>query len=384
MSDTPFSTLARCWAQIDTDALAFNVKALPVSADRVVGIVKADAYGHGVDIVVPVLAAQGVRHWGVATAAEGKRLREILDRLGVDSEIYLIATVLPMEAQALIASRLTPFCCDIQLARALSDAAQAANAVATVHVEVDSGIGRAGVLPVSLPEFVAAVRSLPHLAVTGISSHFTAADALEGPGDAQAQYALFEKAIERLDPQFVDGIVVHVANSPATLRLPAAHRSLIRPGLLIYGIAPSGQLGDSQEVPFPYKPVLSLHARTLLVRRMPAGTDISYNRTYRLRHDATIATIGIGYGDGFPRRLSNRGRALLEGGVRVPMRGRICMDQVCLELPDWVKLAPGEVATLIGTRGESQITALEIADMIDTTPHEVTTCLTARVPRVAT
>jgi len=376
------SQVPRCWAEIDSQALSANIQALPVPRSSIMAIVKANAYGHGIDLVAPILAQAKVVHWGLATVAEGIQVREILDKLKVDGHIYIMPAVLAIEAPALVAARLTPYCSDIELARALSTYASLAKTTAEIHIEVDTGIGRAGVSPADLSAFAASVERLPNLKVTGICTHFTAADSLSGPQDAIHQHAVFERALDQLSPGYLRGLIVHAANSPATLRIPEAHRHLIRPGLLLYGIAPSTQFTGTADIAFPYKPVLSLRARALLVRRLPAGSDISYSRTHRLEHDATIATIGIGYGDGFPRRLSNTGCALLPDGNRAAIRGRVCMDQVCIELPESSSLKPGDPVTLIGCSGRDRITALEIADTIGATPHEVTTCLMPRVPRL--
>ncbi|MDR3709253.1 MAG: alanine racemase [Capsulimonadaceae bacterium] len=375
----------RAWAEIDSGALAANLHSLPVIPSGVMAVVKADAYGHGINLVAPVLVSEGVTHWGVATVEEGRHLRHLLARTPFNPgghAIYVMPAVLPIEAPALIEHSLTPYCTDFELARALSNTAEEIGTRASVHIEVDTGIGRAGVRPADLSAFVDAVQRLPGVSITGICTHFTAADALEGPEDAVAQHALFESALASLDPALVSRVTVHAANSPATLRLAGVTHSLIRPGLLLYGIAPSAPLGTGEEKPFPYRPVFSLYARALLVRRLPAGSDISYSRTYRLERDATVVTIGIGYGDGFPRRLSSRGWALLPDGTRVPMRGRVCMDQICLELPEGASVKTGDPITLIGRAGAGEISVVEIADEIDTTPHEVTTCLTARVPRL--
>lgn len=374
--NSPFS---RCWAEIKTQALADNIGALNSLGSAVMAVVKADAYGHGVELIAPLLVAKGIRHFGVATVAEGQQLRKLTKDNCPDAAIYIMAAILPEEAPAVVASRLIPFVSDFALAQALSAAAKNDGRGAEIHLEVDTGIGRAGVSPADTPHLLAACENLPTLRVTGICTHFTAADSAD-PADCAAQYALFEKVLASLPPGRLARMTVHAANSPAALRLPAARRQLIRPGLLLYGIAPSRELfaGDG----FAYHPVLSLKARTLLVRRLPAGTDISYSRTYRLPREATIATIGIGYGDGFPRRLSNQGHVLLPSGERAPIRGRVCMDQICVELPEGSALAVGDTVTLIGRVGDEQILVTDMADQIDTTPHEITTCLTPRVPRV--
>ena len=383
MSSDPAHVKSRCWAEIDSKALVHNLHSLPVSPQSVMAVVKSDAYGHGVDLVAPVLAEHGVTHWGVATVAEGRHLRDTLSLARpADHKIYIMAAVLAEDATEVVANRLTPYCCDLELARAMSRAAEHDGEIATIHIEVDTGIGRAGVAPKALPAFAAAVRSLPSVDVTGICTHFTAADATDGPGDALDQHALFRDALSSLDRGWLRTLTIHSSNSPGILRVEDAYHTLIRPGLLLYGIGPSSPLTHGDEAPFPYKPVLSLKARALLVRRLQAGSDISYSRTYRLERDADIATIGIGYGDGYPRRLSSRGFVVLPDGRRAPIRGRVCMDQVCVELPEGTGLRAGATVALIGEVDGQGLTALEIADEIDATPHEVTTCLTARVPRL--
>lgn len=372
---------ARCWAEIDRSALDHNVHVLTSYGSQIMAVVKADAYGHGVSLVAPLLLEMGIRHFGVATVTEGIQIRRASESAGVRGvAIFVMTAVLPEEAETLLAHRLIPFVSDYSLARALSPAG-AQGEEAEIHVEVDTGIGRAGIAPVETAKFVAACQALPNLRVTGICTHFTAADAAD-PQDAVVQFTLFEQALASLPREQLSQMTLHAANSPATLRLPAARLHLMRPGLLLYGIGPSLQFLTDEREGFAFRPVLSLKARVILARRLPAGTDISYSRTYTLPREATVATIGIGYGDGFPRRLSNCGHVLLPSGTRAPIRGRVCMDQLCIEVPEGEKLSAGDSVTLIGRAGDSEIRATEMADQIDTTPHEITTCLTARVPRI--
>jgi alanine racemase len=365
----------RCWAEIDGSALASNVATLKRIGPEIIAVVKANAYGHGVDLVVPILLSSGVRHFSVATVDEAAELRGLPGMS--ESSIYLMAAVTEGDADRVAALDLIPFATDDHFVQALADSARKFGKTAKIHVEVDTGIGRAGISPAALPETFAKWQSLENIQVTGICTHFTAADAA-GADDSRAQQHVFKSAIAALPESSRQGLAIHAANSPAALRLPPSISTLFRPGLLLYGIPPSEQLA----VNFPYHPVLSLNTRILLVRRLPAGTDISYSRTYKLPNDATIATIGIGYGDGYPRRLSSIGRVLLKDGTSAPIRGRICMDQFCVELPEGSEAKPGDTVTLIGKAGNNTITVNEIADQIDTTPHEITTCLTQRVPRV--
>jgi len=377
---------SRCWAEISSSALVGNLNSLPAPVSHVMAVVKANAYGHGADIVIPILARAGVRHFGCATISEAIQARNLLRvesrQIDLESSVYMMPASPLEDADLLVSQRITPYCTDFELAKALSKAAQGMNSVAKLHVEVDSGIGRAGVAPRDLAQFVKAVRALPGVEISGICTHFTAADDESGADDAIGQHKLFTDALASLDSEWLSHITIHAANSPAALRLTGALHDLIRPGLLIYGIGPLASMTDGSEGDFPYRPVMTLKARVLLVRNLPAGSTISYNRTYTLPRAATIATIAVGYGDGFPRRLSNIGSVLLPGGLRAPIRGRICMDQLCVELPDGSQVKVGDEAVLIGKSGSESISALELADIIQTTPHEITTCLLNRIERV--
>jgi alanine racemase len=364
----------RCWAEIDIAALSRNLCRLKDLSPEIIAVVKADAYGHGTDIIVPALHRLGVRHFSVATVGEAAALRRLLGITG--GSIYLMAAVLAADAESIVELQLIPFATDTDFVRSLGQAALRQGKIAPVHIEVDTGIGRAGVDPNDLLSTLLLWSSLPGILVAGICTHFTAADAAES-ADGEGQMAIFQQSLAEIPPHLLSGLSIHAANSPAALRTLTERTSFFRPGLLLYGISPA----ESMTAGFLFEPVLSLHARVLLVRRLPAGTDISYSRTYRLPTDATIATIGIGYGDGFPRRLSNFGKVLLPDGTPAPIRGRICMDQLCVEVPENVNLTPGDTVTLVGVCGENRITVSEIADLIDTTPHEITTCLTARIPR---
>jgi alanine racemase len=366
---------ARCWAEIDSTALAANVQLLKKFHPELMAVVKADAYGHGVGIVVPLLLQLGVRHFAIATVEEGEELRAIPGMEEVN--IYLMTAVLAEDVERIIELDLVPFSTDTKFVEALSGCAVRNNRTAKVHVEVDTGIGRAGIAPDLLHGTLTKWQSLHGILVTGICTHFTAADS-DTPNDALNQQKLFEETLSRLPEELIEGKTIHLANSPATLRVSTIKDTFFRPGLLLYGIAPSPGLGHN----FPFQPVLSLKAKILLVRRLPAGTDISYSRSYTLAREATIATIGIGYGDGYPRRLSNIGHILLPDGTQAPIRGRVCMDQLCVELPDSSLIRPGDTVTLIGAVAANTISVGDIAAQIDTTPHEITTCLTARVPRM--
>jgi alanine racemase len=368
-----------CWAQIDLDALASNAVALGSLGPELMAVLKADAYGHGVAIVAPCLRALEVRHYGVATAAEGRALRA-MDGLA-DAQIYVMTATSPADAAIVVENDLIPFISKTAQLRGIAEAAHKATKTAKVHLEIDTGIGRAGVAPEDFPEILSAALSMSSIKVTGVCTHFTWGENAE---DARRQHVLFERLLREIPETLRGRLLIHASNSPAAINVPGAHYGMIRPGLLLYGIAP---VPGPLPAPWPnlgLRPVLSLHARVLLVRDHPTGATLSYGRTYTLERPARIATIGIGYGDGYSRRLSNIGHVLLPSGHTAPIRGRVCMDQFCIELPEGETLTEGDIVTLVGSVGDSELRAVDIADSIGATPHEITTCLTARVPRIPT
>lgn len=375
MSD--FEILPRVWAEIDLAALAHNIALLTArfAPARVMAVVKADAYGHGVRQIAPLCFEFGLTDFGVATPAEGAALRLLLPP---DAAIYLLGPALPSEAAAIVHHRLTLLLSSLEMGQALSSAAQTQNVAVSAHLDLDTGIGRAGAQLSEAHVLLAALDALPSFQITGLATHF--ADADGNPADARAQHALFLRFLETLGPR-THPLLVHASNSPAALNLPdTAHHALLRPGLLLYGIEPTPGLFTERDLLL--RPVLTLKTRVSLCRRLPAGATISYGRTYTVPPGGgTYATLTVGYGDGYPRGLSGRGVVLLHG-KRAPICGRVCMDQIVVDVSAIPNVQAGDAATLIGTDGSETITAGELAALIPTTPHAITTGLTARVGRV--
>ncbi len=367
----------RAWAEIDPEALTHNLGLLSrrFGPARVMAVVKADAYGHGVSLIAPLCAEFGLRDFGVATPAEGAALRSLLPD---DAVIYLLGPTFPDEAPTIVQNRLTPLLSSREMAQALSAAAHSLGVASQVHLDIDTGIGRAGVLPTDAHAMLPWIDSLPSLSLMGIATHFACAD--EDPEDARAQHSLFTDFLKTLGSR-ADSLLVHASNSPATMNLsPDARHGLIRPGLLLYGIEP--EPGLFALTGSEYRPVLSLKTRVTLCRAQPGGATISYGRTYTVPPGGGIyATLGIGYGDGYPRRLSPGGHVLIRG-QKAPICGRICMDQIVVDVRRIPGVQAGDTATLIGTDGQEVISAGDLAARIGTTPHEITTCLTGRVGRL--
>jgi alanine racemase len=374
---TPPPILPRIWAEIDTAALAHNIGLLRgrFGPARIMAVVKADAYGHGMSLVAPTCAESGLTDFGVATPAEGAMLRPLLPP---DAAIYLLGPALLSEAPAIVFHRLTLLLSSLEMGQALSEAAQAQNVTASAHLDVDTGIGRAGVQPSDAHALLAALDALPNLKITGLATHF--ADADDTPADAHFQHQLFLDFLQTLGPRS-HSLLLHVSNSPAALNLPpSARHALLRPGLLLYGIEPTPGLFSTNDLPL--RPVLSLKTRVTLCRSLPGGATISYGRTYTVPPGGgTYATLGVGYGDGYPRGLSNLGSVLING-QRAPICGRVCMDQIVVDVSRIPGVQAGDRATLIGTDGAETLSAGDLAALLPTTPHEITTRLTARVPRL--
>ena len=367
----------RVWAEIDRAALAHNISLLRrrFGPARIMAVVKADAYGHGASLVAPLCAERGLTDFGVATPAEGAALRPSLPP---DAVIYLLGPALPSEAPAIVFHRLTLLVSSLEMGQALSDAAQAQETTASAHLDLDTGIGRAGAQPADAHALLAQLDALPNLQITGLATHF--ADADDNPADACSQHQLFQHFLQSLGSRPAS-LLVHASNSPAALNLPpSACHALLRPGLLLYGIEPTPGLFAERDLPL--KPVLSLRTRVTLCRTLPAGATISYGRTYTVPPGGgTYATLGVGYGDGYPRGLSNLGSVLIRG-QRAPICGRVCMDQIVVDVGHIPGVQADDLATLIGTDGSVSLTAGDLAALIKTTPHEITTRLTARVPRL--
>ncbi len=384
----------RAWAEVDLNAIEANAVTLRSLADasggHVLAVVKADAYGHG---LIPVAtAAQAGAEWlGVATVSEGASLREA----GITTPILLLCAPAPREARALLHYGLTATLGDASTLDSLAAAIRGLTLaqLPDVHIEIDTGIGRAGVLPEQAVKFWKAALSAG-LRVTGLMTHFADAD-----GDVEftlRQRQLFQQVKHELERQGASFEWVHMSNSAGTLQFGAAEGNLFRSGLLLYGICPrtptasilNEELENQSRFPVSdaggmvgLSAAMTVKARVAAVRCLPSGHNISYGSTHRLLRPSRVATVLIGYGDGYPRRLSNIGSMLLNG-CRAPILGRVCMDQTVVDVTDIPHVEADDVAVCLGTQGTESLRVEELAALIEGTEHELTTCFTARLPRV--
>lgn len=361
------------WTEIDLSALAHNLATLQQACpqSQIMGVVKANAYGHNVSLIAPALWQAGVRHFGVATLAEAHYLREVCPQ----AETILLLGPLPRQQYKYVIEAGFDFVLhspdDVAVIARLASSQQPAR----LHLKLDTGMGRAGMQIAELRPTLDALLQAPHLLLNGIFSHLSTSDQPDGE-HLHLQIARFEQArqifqahalAQRTQPLF------HLANSDAILGTPASHYDLVRSGIALYGYSglPEQNL----------RPVLSLKCQVSQVKLVPADWPIGYGRTFITERQSQLAVIPVGYADGISRLLSNRFEALI-ADQRVPVIGRVSMDQCILDLTDCAAhVKVGAEVTLIGRSAEQVITAQDWADRLDTIPYEILTSLGTRLPR---
>ncbi len=367
------------WAEIDLDAIARNVRAIKDFVGpktQIIASVKANAYGHGLRPVARTALEAGATILAVHRIQAAIALREA----GITAPILLLGYIPPSGLELVLDHRITPTLVDWDTAAAISRHADARAAGGghgvPVHIKIDTGMSRYGLEPDRAIDFVRDVARLPHLIIEGVFSHFSSADEpnLEF---AREQWTRFQAILAAIEDAGITVPLPHICNSAGLVSMPEAHLAAVRPGLLIYGMAPSPESVPS----FPLLRALTLKSTVIKVRDVPAGASISYGRTFTADHPIRIALVSLGYGDGYPRLLSNRGAVLIRG-QRAPIRGRICMDQLVVEISDIPGVNVGDEVVAIGQQGDEEITAEEVAAWAQTINYEITTGLMPQVVRV--
>lgn len=358
------------WAEIDLDAVAGNVRLLKRRANgaALMAVVKANAYGHGAVAVARAALAAGADRLGVICVDEGEQLR----RAGVTAPILVMGHTPATDAVRVVELSLTATVASRETAEALARAAAQQGVRLAVHVKVDTGLNRYGLSPNEALTLVDWLRDLPSLEVEGLFTHFASADDTD-KGYTLDQYARFRQVAEALD--WVP--IRHVANTATLLDMPDLSLEMVRPGLGIYGLYPSGEIRRDLGL----VPVLSLKSRIVRLNALAPGDSVSYGRTWRAARPSLIGLVMCGYADGLPRSLSNRGNVLVRG-QRVPIVGRICMDMCMVDVTDVPGVAVGDEVVLIGCQGEEEITADEVAELAGTISYEILCGITPRVPRL--
>jgi alanine racemase len=383
MLDNPIT-----WAEINLEAYAHNIRELRrISRPpaRLMAVVKANGYGHGALEVAREALQNGAQYLGVARINEAIPLREA----GLEAPILIFGYSPPDLAPLLIDYELTQTVYSLSTASALSEQATRKGKKINVHLKVDSGMGRLGFLLEATKgtqddiaaqnpiREIEAITRLPGLSVEGIFTHFATADSAD-KSYADLQLDRFMDLLNRLQKEGLEPPLRHAANSGALIDMPNSHLDMVRPGIATYGLHPSDEVNKRM---VDLKPVMTLKSKIIHLKRVPPGFNVSYGITFQTKNHTTIATVPVGYADGFNRLLSSRGHMLVHG-QRVPIVGRVCMDLTMLDVGAVAGVALEDEVVVFGEQGNDAVTADEIASILDTINYEVVSTITGRVPRV--
>ena len=372
--------MKRTWAEVDFDKLAHNyhaLRGLAPAGTKYLGLVKADAYGHGAVPVAKKLEELGADYLGVACLDEAIEVREA----GVKTPILILGCTSSIYAAELVKYNITQACYDLEYAKELSAGAQKAGGTITVHIQCDTGMTRLGfmcheeTMEKSASEIIEAVK-LPGLKAEGIFTHFSDSDGSEEY--TMLQFGRFQDIIQRVRDLGYEFEIRHCANSAATLLYPATYLDMIRPGIVQFGHFPDAKMDHAL---CDLVPVLELKSRVATVRDVPANTPVSYGRTNTLTRPSRLAVIPVGYGDGFCRGFSNKLTVLING-KKLPIVGRICMDMCMVDVTDAPDVKEGDVAILYGSDGTNDQPVEAGAEIINTISYELLCVLTKRIPRI--
>ncbi|HYL57706.1 MAG TPA: alanine racemase [Candidatus Acidoferrales bacterium] len=363
-------------AEIDLGALRSNYRALRALAahGELMVVVKADAYGHGAIAVARALIDEGCRHFGVATLDEARELRDA----GVRARIYLQAGFFAEQAGEIVALDLTPFVFDVGMIPLLDRAAASAGRTDfPIHVKIDSGATRLGVMPVEVAHLIDAVRSASAVRLEGVCTLLANAGDPSSP-ITDMQLRVFHEAVATLAAAGMRPAMIHVANSAALVLREDSHFNLARPGLAIYGLPPVAAVRERVEL----RPVMTFKTRVMQIKRAPAGSGIGYGHTFVAPRESLIGVLPVGYADGYRRGLQHGGEVLVRG-QRAPVVGAVSMDLTTIDLTDVASAAVGDEVILWGGAGEAMISVNDVARIAQTISYEMLCTVGKRVPRVS-
>ncbi len=368
---------ARVYARIDLGAVEenfYNMKANLAEGVRMIGVIKTDGYGHGAVAIANKIKDYDFL-WGfaVATVEEAMELREA----GLVKPILILGFTFPEDYDTVVRNSFRPAVFKLSMAKELNEAAKRAGIKAPIHLVVDTGMSRIG-LPASEEgaDEAARIAALDSLEIEGLFSHFARADE-EDKTSAYEQFDRYMKFAGLLEDRGISIPMKHIGNSAAIAELPDVHLDAVRAGITIYGIYPSDEVDRSK---LALKPVMSLISHVAYIKEVPAGTPVSYGGTFVTARPTRIATIPVGYGDGYPRLMSGKGDVLIRG-KRAPILGRVCMDQLMVDVTD-IEAEEFDQVTLLGTDGDETISVDEIGHLSGRFPYELTCDINQRVPRV--
>lgn len=366
----------RVRADINLDAIFYNMCEIKKRLNpgvKIAAVIKADAYGHG---ALPVAKAiyEEADWFAVSNMEEALELRQC----GIEKPILTLGYTAPQQLPEAIQNEITLTLCDRESAEEISAAAQQLGKTALVHIKVDTGMGRIGFPAAdSFAVIAAEAAKLPNLLATGVYTHFARADETDKRA-TRVQYEKFLAFFAVLRQQGLTGLLCHAENSAAILELPEYQLDMVRLGIALYGMYPSAEVMPAE---IKLRPAMEIKSHIAFLKTVPAGTEIGYNATYVTKEPRMIATVPVGYGDGYPRALSNCGRVLLHG-KSVPIVGRICMDQMMLDVTGIPEAKRGDIVTLMGVDGTERITAEEIGALSHSFHYEMVCNVGKRIPRV--
>ncbi|MDM7922679.1 MAG: alanine racemase [Pyrinomonadaceae bacterium] len=376
MTDATFATRPTI-AEIDLGALGFNFRSVRefVGSDvRYMGVVKANAYGHGAVECSRRLESEGIDWLAVALVEEGIELRAA----GIKAPILCLGGFWPGQEAAVISHDLTPVIFRADLAETLNRAAAVAGRTIDVHVKVDTGMGRVGIRPDELSTTTDRLKACANLKLDGVMTHFAVADDLEQNDFTNSQIEQLKAAAEYFRERGFALTHIDMANSPGAVAHPASLGNMVRLGGVLYGLG--GDVLPTEVAKPELRPVMSLHSRIAQVKTIAKGESVGYGRTFTASGDATIATVPIGYNDGYRRALSNKATAIVNG-VLVPVVGRISMDWITLDVTSLPEVKVGDEVSLIGSSGDARIRVEDLSAVVGTISYEITCGISSRVPR---
>ncbi len=363
------------WVEISRKAFYNNIKQIKKKLSKnteILAVVKANAYGHGIEKISQWSIDNGVKMLGVALIEEGILLRD----KGIKKPILILGSIWPLKNfRDVIEYKLTPAISSIESAKRLSQLSSRRDRITPVHIKIDTGMGRIGFSWNGVSNAIKRMADLPGIRLEGVFTHLAAADKDEQ--FTRMQIRRMDTIINDLKRDNISFRLSHISNSTAVLKYPLSHYNIVRPGISLYGLEPYRGFRKVMRL----QPVLQLKTHIVYLKRVPKGTTISYGRTWRSPRPSVIATMPIGYADGYNRLLSNRGEVLIRG-ERFPIVGRVCMDMFMVDVTRLKYPGIGEEVVLIGAQGDDQITAEEIAEKIGTINYEVTCAISSRVPRI--
>lgn len=370
----------RTWAEVDLDAIAHNIREIRKITNKeaqIMAVVKADAYGHGFLETTKTLLDNGADRLAVAVLQEGKQLR----KSGVDVPILILGASAPEDAEDLIEFGITPTVFDYEFAKALSDTAKKRGTVTKVHIKLDTGMTRIGFVindedNTEIINTIIKISKLPYLEIEGIFSHFSTSDEYDSAYTLM-QFDRFMGVVNALEEKGLKIPIRHICNSAGIMMYPQMHLDMVRPGVILYGMYPSNEVDKSR---LNLIPAMTIKSTLTLVKEVEAGRGVSYGKEYITDKTTKIATVPIGYADGYLRKIAKKGKMLVNG-TEVPIIGRICMDQCMIDVTNVHNIDKGDEVIVFG---KDKITIDDLAEWLETINYEIACIVGKRIPRIYT